>query len=182
MMKIMRALIVFMAAVAALPAIPARADAIYKWVDDQGVVHYSNSRPARQKTEVLTQDRISTYQSDPAATRAGASRAETDYLARRVDLLERELVAQRQAAQSAATADARAMQAAYEQCVADRRVDCASGGGYGAPYVVYAGTFVPLRRVPLRNARFHPVNGITGLTAGNVVSFASPRTGRGFRR
>jgi uncharacterized protein DUF4124 len=177
---LMRAPISLLAALAAsLAAAPAWADTIYKWVDDQGVVHYANSRPARQKSEVLTEDRISTYQSEPAATRAAASRADTDYLSRRIELLERELVAQRQAAQSAAAADARAMQAAYEQCLADRRVDCASGGGYGVPYVVYASPFVPLRRVSIRNPRFHPV---TGVTAGNVVTFAPPRSSRSFRR
>jgi Domain of unknown function (DUF4124) len=185
MMKIMRALIVFTAAAAVLLAAPARADAIYKWMDDQGVVHYSNSRPAdpSRKAEVLAEDRISTYQSEAAVTRRAASRSETDYLARRVDLLERELFAQRQAAQSAAAAEARAMQAAYEQCLADRRVDCASDGGYGVPYVVYAGPFVPLRRIAVRSPRFHPVSSITGLTAGNVVTFrtAPARTGRTLR-
>jgi hypothetical protein len=163
-----------------LAAAPAWADAIYKWVDDQGVVHYSNTRPVKQKVEVVAEDRVSTIQSEPAATRPAASgRAETDYLARRVALLERELAAQRQAVQAASASESRAMQADYDDCLAARRVDCI--GGYGPPAVIYGGPIVPVRRVFARNHRFHTARNITGLTAGNVVTFPSPRSGS-FRR
>jgi hypothetical protein len=186
MMKIMRAPIVFLAAlVAPLAAAPAWADAIYKWVDEQGVMHYSNSRPAdpSQKAEVVAEDRISTYQSPPAPTRT-ASQARDDYLARRVDMLERELASQGRTAGSYSDSDARGMQTAYEQCLADRRVDCDTGYGYGSPYVVYGAPLLPGRRFAGRGARFHPIRNITGLTAGNVVTFRTPmapRTGRSFR-
>jgi hypothetical protein len=166
-----------------LAAAPAWADAIYKWVDAQGTVHYSNTKPS-QTAEVLAEDRVSTIQSEPAFARtpAGASRAETDFLARRVERLERELAAQRQAAQYADAADTRAMQAAYDRCLAERRVDC--DGGYGSPYVVVTAPLLPVRRHLVRTSRFHPVRGITGRTAGNVVTFGtatSSRAGRGFR-
>jgi uncharacterized protein DUF4124 len=176
----MRTLARLLAVLCSLAAAPVWAEPIYKWVDEEGVVHYSNARPAKsQKAEVLSEDRVSTIQSEPAATRPAAARAETDYLARRIDLLERELAARRAAAQSEA-ADARAMQAAYERCLADRRVDC--DGGYGSPYVIYGGPIVPARRFLAHNRRFAPASRITGVTAGNVVTFSSPRTSRSFRR
>jgi hypothetical protein len=181
MMQIMRASIFFVVAVASsLAAAGVHGQSIFKWVDDRGVVHYSDAPPpSGQRGEALSEDRISTYQTDPNLARA-AAQMHSDYLARRVANLEYELAAQRQAAsRSYADADARAMQAAYEQCLADRRVDC--GGGYAGPYPVYAAPSMPLRRVA-HHGRFNGADDITGVTAGNVVTFrnttAAPRTGR----
>jgi uncharacterized protein DUF4124 len=170
MIRVMRAPIVFSAVLAACAAAPALADTIYKWVDDQGTVHYSNARPAdaSRRPEVLTEDRVSVIESEPAAVRAAAAaRAETAYLNRRIDNLERELAAQRQAAAAYAAADT----SAYD-----------SPSGY-APYpvIVYPGRMIAGRRIPFR-AR--SINGLTGVTAGNVVTFrnaAASRGGRSFR-
>jgi hypothetical protein len=166
-----------------LAAAPAWADAIYKWVDERGTVHYSNARPARQKAEVLAEDRVSTIQSEPAfAQTSGPSRAESEFLARRVDRLERELAIQRQASRDTGAAEARAMQAAYDRCLTERRIDC--DGGYGSPYVIVTAPLIPVRRHLARSPRFHPIRSITGVTAGNVVTFGTPtssRTGRRFR-
>jgi uncharacterized protein DUF4124 len=170
MIKIMRAPFLFLAApilfLAPLAAAPAWADTIYKWVDEDGVMHYSNSRPAdpSRKPEVLAEDKVSTYQTNPAELRAqaeAAARIRADNLARRVDYLERELAAQRQT-QYAYAPEAEQPYDSY----------------YGGPMVVYGAPVVPPRR--LRPSRFQPINSITGLTAGNVVTFrntAGPRGG-----
>jgi len=185
MITVMRAPIVLSAVFsilsAASAAAPALADTIYKWVDDQGKVHYSNSAPAdaSRHAEVVSQDRISVVQSDPPAVRAAAAaRAESEYLARRIDNLERELVAQR----NAAAAQDRAMQAAYDDCVSQRRTDCGNGAaGYGAPFVIagapfIAGASVVPGRFPVRRARIRNLNGgFTGVTAGNLVTFGPAR-------
>jgi Domain of unknown function (DUF4124) len=170
MMKIMRAPILFLAALLApLAAAPAHAE-IYKWVDDQGVVHYSNSRPAdaSRKAEVLVEDKISTYQSNAAELRAqadAAARTRADNLARRVDYLERELAAQRQATQYAYAPEA--AQPGYE--------------ANATPYVIYAAApLVPGRRVSVRHRPFQPINSVTGLPAGKVTVIRhAPRTGHG---
>jgi Domain of unknown function (DUF4124) len=170
MMKIMRAPILFLAALLApLVAASARAEAIYKWIDDQGGVHYSNSRPAdsSRKAEVLVEDKISTYQSNAAELRAQAdavARTRADNLARRVDYLERELAAQRQATQYAYAPEA--AQPGYE--------------ANASPYVIYAAPLVPARRVSVRHRPFQPINSVTGLPAGKVTVIRhAPRTGHG---
>jgi hypothetical protein len=177
-----RAPIALLAALAvSLASAPAAAD-IYKWVDDAGMTHYSNTPPPNpEKAEVVIEDKLSTYSSDPAETRAAAqaaSRSQAESLARRVDYLERELAAQRQASQYAAATDAQAMPAPYEQAF-----------GYGAPYVVYGAPVIVPRRFAHRHGRVvpsgrvAPISSLTGLPAGNVVNFrtAAPRSGRSFR-
>jgi hypothetical protein len=67
---------VALAATALALAAPAGAQT-FKWVDEKGVVNYSNSPPpaasATRKAE-LVEDRISTYESDPALRRPAALR------------------------------------------------------------------------------------------------------------
>jgi len=163
----MRPVLILFAAFAALTSAQAGADTIYKWVDASGSVHYSNSPPddPTRKPEVVAQDKISTYQSDPPAVRA---QSETEYLARRVDSLERQLVAEREAARYA-----EAMQAGYDQ-----------GPGYTPypyaapyPYAVVAGRLITARRFPVRNMHVHPIR-----PAGHVIrTSTAPRMGRIFR-
>jgi hypothetical protein len=154
-------LILFAAFAAALASAQAGADTIYKWVDASGSVHYSNSPPddPTRKPEVVVQDKISTYQSDPPALRG---QAETEYLARRVDSLERQLVAEREAARYA-----EARQAGYDQ-----------GPGYAPyPYAVVAGRLITARRFPVRNVHVHSIR-----PAGHVIrTSTAPRMGRSFR-
>ena len=166
----MRAPVFALAFIAASAAAPALADTIYKWVDEQGTMHYSNSRPAdaSRRPEVLSEERVSTIQSEPAQVRAAAAaKAESDYLARRIDDLERQVAAQRQAAYAAALQD-QAMQAAYDN--------------YAGPAVVYGAPVIGTRVTTVRHPRIRSLNrmnSFTGVTAGNVVTFG---TARGPRR
>jgi hypothetical protein len=154
------------ALIAILAAGPVAAQ-VYKWVDDAGATHYSDKAPEKagpaSKLEVVV-DRISVYHQDPNLTRLAANSGSNAVLADRVDRLERQLQAERRARQYAAAADTRATMAAYDQCLADRRVDCDNYAGY----YPYGG--VPVAVVAVRHQHpFTPVAPITGITAGNVV-------------
>src|SRR5438552_1795606 len=101
----------------------------YKWVDERGVVNYSSQPPAGYKTArklVLVEERISVYTPEKALLRAieSAPLRGGQVLSDKIDRLERQLEAERQSRQYAAGADARALSIAYEQCLAQRRVDC----------------------------------------------------------
>jgi hypothetical protein len=131
---------------------------IYKWVDEAGKTHYSDTAPAGGKKVDTVADRISVYAPDPSIARAAATAGSDPALSDRVDRLERQLHAERLAREQVDLAAF--SQAAYERCVSERRVDCE----YGMPY---AG---PIAVVPLRHRR--PIlvrTSFTGRTAGNVV-------------
>jgi hypothetical protein len=131
----MRALVPLLAILALpLAVTPAQAD-IYKWVDDNGQMHYSDMPPpnVQNQAKVFAGDRLSTYNTDPAILRSlaqTAAQTHADNLDRKVERLERELATQRQAMQYANANDP------YEQCLSERRVDCdyVYGGGYYSPY------------------------------------------------
>lgn len=153
---------------AVLIAAPATAQ-VYKWVDEKGVTNYASTAPspsqAAKKLGTIA-ERISVYTPDTAVARAldaGARRNE-GILSRSIDRLERQLEAERQARQYAAAAEARASQAAYDQCVAERHVDCDDSRGY-FPYA----SAVVAAPVQIRRPRFVPVVAVTGVTAGNVT-------------
>ena len=135
---------------------------IYKWVDEAGKTHYSDTAPAGKKADTVA-DRISVYAPDPALlARAAAPAGSNPVLSDRLDSLERQLQAERLARRQYEMATyAQVSQAAYDGCRADRRVDCDYGG---APYVG------PIAVVPIRHRR--PVlvrTSFTGRTAGNVT-------------
>ena len=162
--------------IAILVAAPASAQ-VYKWVDENGGTNYSSKPPstgkAAKKFEIVA-DRISVYTPDRAVTRAleaGPQRSD-GILSNRIDRLERQLEAERQARQYAAAAEASASQAAYDRCVAERRVDCGGYSGY-YPY----GPAVVFVRFHHRRPRFVPTVAVTGVTAGNVT--AAIRAGGG---
>src|SRR5712691_12028034 len=140
---------------------PAQAQ-IYKWVDEAGKTHYSDTAPVGRKKIDTVADRISVYAPDPALlARATATPGSDPALSDRVDRLERQLHAERLARQQVELASF--TQAAYERCLSERRVDCDSYGGT----MPYAG---PIAVVPVRHRR--PVivrTSFTGLSAGNVV-------------
>ena len=141
---------------------PAHAQ-IYKWVDEAGKTHYSDTAPAGGKKPAIVADRISVYAPDPALlARSAATTEPGPALSDRVDRLERQLHAERLARQQYELASfTQASQAAYERCLSERRVDCDYGG------MPYAG---PIAVVPVRHRRpilVHP--SFTGLNAGNVV-------------
>src|SRR6266850_609087 len=135
---------------------------IYKWVDEAGKTHYSDTVPVGRKKIDTIADRISVYAPDPALlARATAPAAPHTVLSDRVDRLERQLHAERLARQQYELASF--TQAAYERCLSDRRVDCDSYGGT----LPYAG---PIAVVPVRHRRPMLVRtSFTGLSAGNVV-------------
>jgi uncharacterized protein DUF4124 len=121
-------------AVAALLLVAAPAAAqVYKWVDDKGVVNYSNEAPPNRNSTVLDAkaSRISVYTPDDALKRGGASEAS---LSEKIDRLERRLDAERYARQRAADQQTQVMDDRYDQCLRDRRVDCDYGDPYYAPY------------------------------------------------
>jgi uncharacterized protein DUF4124 len=122
---------------ALLAATPSLAQ-VYKWVDDKGVVNYSNEAPANRTSKVLDPKsvRVSTYSTDePRAPAPGASEKA---LHEKLDRLERKLDAERYARQSTADAQTASVVDArwYERCVRDRRVDCDYAGmdPYYSPY------------------------------------------------
>jgi len=144
--------------VLAAASAPAHAQ-IYKWVDAGGKTHYSDTAPASAKKVDTVADRVSFYTPDPSIA---AHTAPAPALSDRVDSLERQLQAERLAHQQNEMAVyAQASQAAYDRCLADRRVDCDAYGGYG-PYAA------PIAVVPVRHRRPMPVRtSFTG--AGNIV-------------
>src|SRR5213594_1286813 len=156
---------------------PAHAQ-IYKWVDEAGKTHYSDTAPMDGKKPDTVTDRISVYAPDPLLARAAATPGPDPALSNRLDGLERQLHAERlaRAQQQAELASfTQASQSVYERCVAERRVDC---DGYGGT-IPYAG---PIAVVPVRHRRPIRVRtSFTALSAGNIVapeSCPAPSTAR----
>lgn len=106
-------------------AVPAGAQ-MYKWTDERGNVNYSNTPPtgsAKQKVESVA-ERVTVYTPDAQVSKAMSPDARRDA---KIAALERELEAQRNARNppSAPRPDIQARrQAAYERCIAERRVEC----------------------------------------------------------
>ena len=145
---------------------PAHAQ-IYKWVDEAGKTHYSDTAPMDGKKPGTVTDRISVYTPAPALlARAAATPAPDPALSNRLDGLERQLHAERlaRARQQAELASfTQASQSAYERCLLERHVDCDAYGGT----MPYAG---PIAVVPVRHRRPIRVRtSFTALSAGNVV-------------
>jgi Domain of unknown function (DUF4124) len=155
-----------------LAAIPAYAQ-VYKWVDDHGVTNYSSEPPAdrnaRVKAATVT-DRISVYVPESAVQRAisAISLGRDRVLSDRIDALERQHAAESQSSQYAAAAEARAAQAAYAQCLAERRVDCDYDSGY-YPYGV-GGVLTVVHRRPLSHI---PPMARSRVAAGNFAHVRS---------
>ncbi len=93
-------------------ASPLRAET-FRWVDEKGVVNYSNSPPpaghARQGVATV-EDRVSTYESDPAlrepAARAAApDNAELEWLQRQKYMMQAKLLEDSAAASAAGCSD-----------------------------------------------------------------------------
>jgi len=149
-----------LASVLALGAPPLLAQ-VYKWVDEKGVVNYSNEAPANAKATQLDPkaSRLSIVGTDGAQKRTMIASASESTLSEKIDRLERKLDAERYAR---SVADAQAQAAAdswYQQCLRDRRVDCDYAGmdpyysGYG-PYYGYWPVVVT-KRHSFRNQEMH---------------------------
>src|SRR5262249_44829791 len=88
-----------LASLLALAAAPVLAQ-VYKWVDEKGVVNYSNEAPADRKATQLDPKaaRVSIIGTDDSAKRAGtAHNASERVLAEKIDRLERKLDEERYA-------------------------------------------------------------------------------------
>ena len=110
-------------------ALPAAAQ-MYKWTDDRGQVSYSNTPPpvsAQARKIGVIEDRVSVYTPDELTTRAMAE----DAAGTRSDRRQRESKpgpvtrTGRQGEPYDQDRQAR-LKAAYDRCVADRRVECES--------------------------------------------------------
>ena len=131
-----------LASILALGAWPVFAQ-VYKWVDEKGVVNYSNEAPSDRKATQLDPKaaRVSVIGTDDSTKRTVTAQPSVSerVLAEKIDRLERKLDAERYARSAA---DAQAQSAAdswYQQCLRDRRVDCDYAGmdpyyGYGPNY------------------------------------------------
>ncbi len=170
-------------ACATFAAAPAWAQ-IYKWVDDHGVVNYSNDPPANRKAKELDSSAItvSVYEAEKPGQRAAAlARSEVASLSSKIDRLERQLEAERQARQYAAAADTRALEVAYDQCVAERRIDCNgiySGFYPYGPTAVFVPRFrrvhaAPIFPVSMGNVTAGNFTAGNNVTAGNFTTFSS---------
>ena len=159
---------------------PAHAQ-IYKWVDEAGKTHYSDAAPVGGKASTIA-DKVSVYTPDPTIIARAATRPSVNpALADRVDSLERQLQAERQARQQIELA-------AYTQAQGDP-------GAY--PYALPVAYPYPVHH--RRPGGFRPFpgsnganvvgpgimpgtfNGPNAITAGNVTlrtNLAAPR-GRG---
>jgi hypothetical protein len=167
---------VALAALLALaPAVPAE---IYKWVDEKGVVNYSNTSPENRKSVKLEdeQGRVSTIEAYDYSRDGAAKGAQA--LQERVARLEQEVARGRQMAAADDAAAQEAHRQWREQCFAQRRVDCDDPyaesfvPGYAVPGVVVA----PVRR-PVAGA-YRPTGRIA-VGVGGVVGpyFKPPRGG-----
>ena len=108
----------------------------YKWVDERGVVNYSNTPPPAKTKAQPVDDRISVYASDPSLPRAVA-------VEQRLAALEAEWL-QRQRLMAYAAAATPPAPPAYD----DYRI-----GSYYGPYIVPA---VAVRRPPRHHGSITP--------------------------
>jgi hypothetical protein len=157
------------ALMAAAPS--AQAQQMYKWVDERGQVTYSNTPPAeasRASKLGVVEERVSVYTPDPAVNRAmtedSAEPRESKAAQRRREQAEIERREQaRAAADVQAQRRAAQLQAAYDRCVAERRIECESiktgapseasygyNSYYGPAYIVGPAIVAPRPQPPFR--------------------------------
>ena len=148
-----------LASILALAAWPVLAQ-VYKWVDDKGVVNYSNEAPADRKSTQLDpkSSRLSIIAADDSLKRSATPSVGDRVLSEKIDRLERKLDADRYARAVAEQQSQAAADSWYQQCLRDRRVDCDYAGmdpyysGYG-PYGYWP--VVGVKRPPNRDKVMH---------------------------
>ena len=137
---------------------PAALAQVYKWVDEKGVVNYSNEAPPKRNATLLDprSARVSTYSTDDAQkpTATALAAANERALSDKIDRLERKLEAERYARQVQLEAQMQtAADAWYAQCLRDRRVDCDYAGTDPDHYAPFYGPVVvagrPVRQRPI---------------------------------
>lgn len=110
---------------------------IYKWVDEKGVVNYSESPPPKGHARLIEPEdpAVSVY----AAPTFRESVSAEHQLKNRVDELEQTLARERQAQDDAARLEAERVAQSLERCRQDRRVDCGDDPwGVNYPFVIHA--------------------------------------------
>jgi hypothetical protein len=131
----------------------------YKWVDEKGVTNYSSSPPAgvklAKKVQVV-EERLSIYTPDPALVRAIQVRPPMS-----------PPMPYGPAGAYAPQQYAVATQAMYDECAAQRRVDC-NGASY--PYGGYF-PYLPVFVVAGHVRREHSASGFHARTASMASSF-----------
>jgi len=156
---------------------------VYKWVDNRGVVNYSNEAPANRNSTVLNPKsvRVSTYSTGdvPRSDQGTLIPARDPVASEKIDRLERDLETERHArslseAQAQAAADSW-----YQQCLRDRRVDCDYAGAdayydYGPYYGAVAVTRPRLRPRPVARPNA-AAPGAFGRPAFSTMRSAAPR-------
>jgi Domain of unknown function (DUF4124) len=147
-------------------ATPALAQ-IYKWVDERGVVNYGNQPQDNRKAKELDTSSItlSVYEAPKPRQGAEATGSEVASLSKKIDKLERQLEAEHQARRDMAEADARANQLAYDQCVAERGVDC--NDLYSRTYPLGAITVLGRRAHRLQVVSSFPMS-VSNMDSGHV--------------
>lgn len=116
--------------------------AIYKWVDEKGVVNYSTTLPARTGIAARALDPAESRLSvSSPVVRPGEARSRrdpaTEALRSRVDQLEEQLAAERRQRAYAAGVKDEQRNRAYEDCVRSRAVDCDPNRPLAASSPVY---------------------------------------------
>ncbi len=214
---LIQSLIVVVAVVAGCPA----SAQIYRWVDDSGITNYSSKPPANPKSAqklelIMAKAAVDTSSQAPSVIRAAPSTLRTlqpapadvtgeqRYLLDRINNLERQVQAERQARQyeselqaSQYAADLEAQQyaaqsaapsppATYDPCI-DSQYDGCNGNayGYGVYYPWPVVAVVPVYHRPRRLIRTPPVTRMPGVARGNAfttfhnhVISATPTSGR----
>lgn len=134
----------------------AKAAPVYKWVDENGVVNYSNDPPpAGSSGKIIdsAKSKVSSYNPIQAGLDASAQqRRYTDYLRNQNDRLQRELDDTRYGRQYSADAAEAARKRRMEECQRQRRVDCDSyydDYAYPPAYVVARYPQPPIGFVPV---------------------------------
>lgn len=145
---------------------------VYKWADENGVTHYSSAPPEKPKAKFRRIDSKALMVSqannpEPDATRLPQQQAAKDLISK-VDALERQVDAERQARQ-AADAQNLATQAFYAQRLAEQQ---SSRNIALVPTIptVSGVFFAP----PFHRFHTHPCR---SMTAGAMMNFPSPTAG-----
>lgn len=131
------------ALLASMPA-SAQQSGIYKWKDEKGVVHYSNTPPPEGTKATVLDESKSKVSVVPGVQAPAPPPAGSDaQLQNRVQRLERELEDERRSQAAASQAQSDAYQRWREECLKQRRLDCDDPTaavspiyGYPAPPIV----------------------------------------------
>jgi len=117
---------------------------IYKWKDEKGVVHYSNTPPPKDANASVLDESKGKVSVVPAYKAPDAPRGANDAeLQERVRRLERDLERERQSQSAAAQSQSDAYARWRADCLAQRRSDCDDPSAAGVPVYGEGGYYYP---------------------------------------